>query len=93
MPARTNKRLARQAAQSFLRLAKQYGFSQTKLAALVGEAPQNFSVAVRCVRGGSLERVYRWVQAWEKAGHPKLRLVIEADDAWVEHAPEQPGYC
>ena len=90
-----NQTAAAQAARSFLAVAKAASeaqgvrLSQAKVAAVVGESAPNFSEAVRGTRGGSLDRVSRWISAWSRAGGVRLVLRVEDGAAWVE-APD--GY-
>lgn len=78
-----------QAAQAFNRFARAHlraserPSSQAAVARLIGEANGNYSAALRGVRGGSLDRVQRWLQAWAEAGEPELVLVLGAAGATV----------
>lgn len=50
--------------------------TQERVASIVGEAPSNFSAAIAGTRGGSLDRVNRWMESWEKAGYPGMSLLV-----------------
>ena len=50
---------------------------------IVGESPSNFSEAMAGKRGGSLDRVARWITRWNAAGHPPFCLVAGANFAAV----------
>lgn len=85
--------LDEQAAMSFFLLAgrtlyKRFG-PQPALATIsriVGESPSNFSEAMAGKRGGSLDRVARWIARWNAAGHPPFFLVVGEDFAEVVEA-------
>lgn len=51
--------------------------TRRRIAALVGEAETNYGGAL-AGRGGSLDRVQRWIVAWTAAGMPPLELRTDA---------------
>jgi hypothetical protein len=85
---------AAQAALAFDRYARAHldatgrASSQRALAQLVGEAQGNYSAAMRGVRGGTLDRVQRWLCAWSASGEPELVLVLGAGGATVVPSQE-----
>jgi len=78
-----------QAAQAFNNLASRLmkeadgKAPQDWIAHLIGESSGNYSAALSGKRGGSLNRVQRWIEAWERSGYPSMKLVLGPDGATV----------
>ncbi len=58
--------------------------SQRRVAHIVGENPGNYSAALKGLRGGSVERVRRWLERWEDADYPPLVIKVRPEGAMVE---------
>ena len=84
-----------QAARSFNSRAKQFLYltegraTDRAVAKVIGEAPGNYSAALRGSRGGTLDRVYRWMTAWNEHGYPAMRLEIIGHSASVFWAEDE----
>ena len=84
-----------QAALSFNRQARRFliqterAYTNEAVAKVVGESSGNYSAALRGIRGGTLDRVLRWMKAWEDAGYPSMQMVVSPGHAEVIWNPEE----
>ncbi len=78
-----------QAAQSFNSRARHFLYwtegkaTDKAVAELVGESQGNYSAALRGTRGGTLDRVCRWMTTWNAQGFPAMRLEVRGGTAGV----------
>ena len=84
-----------QAARPFNSQAKRFLYSNEgrgtdkAVARVVGESPGNYSAALRGTRGGTLDRVCRWMTAWSDHGYPEMRLEVTGHSTQMYWADEE----